>query len=210
MEYLLFLLFSSLLVFSSLSVIFVQDSVKAVFFLIFAFCNGVGLLFLVEAEFLGLLFLVVYLGAIAVLFLFVIIILNLKSETLFKFKSESFFINYYPLFSFILVFFILYFVYLKETLVSLKFDSSLEVPHYCEWVTQIDSSQSLSFFSQTLYTFYFYYFLIAGFVLLVAMLGALGVTSQKNHQFNLFKKQHVHSQLTRDLYAAVFLIKKAK
>jgi Tfp pilus assembly protein PilV len=52
--------------------------------------------------------------------------------------------------------------------------------------------------------------LIAGFVLLVAMLGAIGLTSQKNHQFNLFKKQHVHSQLTRDLYAAVFLIKKAK
>jgi len=208
MEYTLFLLFSSLLVISSISVIFVQDSVKAVFFLIFAFCNGVGLLFLVEAEFLGLLFLVVYLGAIAVLFLFVIIILNLKNETSFKFKAGVSFVNYYPLFGFIIFICYIYFSYLRQNLVPLKFEIFLEAPIYCEWVKMLDSTQSLFLFSQTLYTFYFYYFLIAGFVLLVAILGAISLTSQKNHQINLYKKQHVHSQLTRDLYAAVFLIKK--
>jgi len=48
MEFFLFLFFSTILLFSSLNVIFVNNSVQAVFFLIFAFCNGVGLLFLVE------------------------------------------------------------------------------------------------------------------------------------------------------------------
>ena len=208
MEYTLFLFFSILLIFSSLCVVFVQDSVQAVFFLIFAFCNAVGLLFLIEAEFLGLLFLVVYVGAIAVLFLFVIIILNLKTEMSFKFKTKYLYIDYYPISIFLVVFFFINFYFLKKNLFTFKTESLIEEPTYLEWIYQMDSIQSIDMFGQTLYTFYFYYLLISGFVLLVSIIGAIALTSQKNQQVDFKKKQHIASQLTRDSLSAVYLVKR--
>lgn len=210
MEYFFFLFFSILLLFSSLNVIFVQDSVQAVFFLIFAFCNAVGLLFLLEAEFLGLLFLVVYVGAIAVLFIFVIIILNLKIEISYKFKTKNFYIDYYPIAIFFIIFFFINFFFLKENLYFFKKKIIIEEPNYFEWIFQIDSVSSINIFAQTLYTFYFYYLLISGFILLVAIVGAISLTSQKNHQIDFNKKQHIFKQLTRDSKTAVYLIKQKK
>lgn len=207
MEYTLFLFFSILLISASLCVIFIQDSVQAVFFLIFAFCNAVGLLFLIEAEFIGLLFLVVYVGAIAVLFLFVIIILNLKAEISFKFQTKNLYVDYYPISIFLVIFFFTNFYFLKKSLLTFKVESFLEEPNYLEWVYQVDNIQSLTIFGQTLYTFYFYYLLISGFVLLVSIIGAIALTSQKNQQLNFDKKQHVSSQLARDSIAAVYLVK---
>jgi len=207
MEYTLFLFFSILLISASLCVIFIQDSVQAVFFLIFAFCNAVGLLFLIEAEFIGLLFLVVYVGAIAVLFLFVIIILNLKAEISFKFQTKNLYVDYYPISIFLVIFFFTNFYFLKKSLLTFKVESFLEEPNYLEWVYQVDNIQSITIFGQTLYTFYFYYLLISGFVLLVSIIGAIALTSQKNQQLNFDKKQHVSSQLARDSIAAVYLVK---
>ena len=207
MEYTLFLFFSILLISASLCVIFIQDSVQAVFFLIFAFCNAVGLLFLIEAEFIGLLFLVVYVGAIAVLFLFVIIILNLKAEIAFKFQTKNLYVDYYPISIFLVIFFFTNFYFLKKSLLTFKVESFLEEPNYLEWVYQVDNIQSITIFGQTLYTFYFYYLLISGFVLLVSIIGAIALTSQKNQQLNFDKKQHVSSQLARDSIAAVYLVK---
>jgi len=207
MEYFLFLFFSIFLVLSSLSVTFIHDSVQAVFFLIFAFCNAVGLLFLVEAEFLGLLFLVGYVGAIAVLFLFVIIILNLKTEISFKFKTKYLYLDYYPILLFLLFFFFLNFFFLKKNLLTFKIEAIFEEPNYLEWVLQMDSIQSLNIFGQSLYTFYFYYLLISGFVLLVSIIGAIALTSQKNHRIFFERKQHTFLQLTRDSFSAVYLIK---
>jgi len=207
MEYTLFLFFSILLISASLCVIFIQDSVQAVFFLIFAFCNAVGLLFLIEAEFIGLLFLVVYVGAIAVLFLFVIMILNLKAEISFKFQTKNLYVDYYPISIFLVIFFFTNFYFLKKSLLTFKVESFLEEPNYLEWVYQVDNIQSITIFGQTLYTFYFYYLLISGFVLLVSIIGAIALTSQKNQQLNFDKKQHVSSQLARDSIAAVYLVK---
>ena len=59
-------------------VISARNPVHSVLFLILVFCNAAGLLILLEAEFLALLFIVVYVGAIAVLFLFVVMMLNVK------------------------------------------------------------------------------------------------------------------------------------
>lgn len=207
MEFFLFLFFSTILLFSSLNVIFVKNSVQAVFFLIFAFCNGVGLLFLVEIEFIALLFLVVYVGAIAVLFLFVIIILNLKSDINLKFDTTKSIQQYYPI-SFFIIFFIFFnFFTIRDILTSFNF-STISKPQYLEYIYHIDSIQSLNFFAQTLYTFYFFYFLLAGFILLVAILGAISLTSQKNNLVSFKKKQQIFSQLTRDVYSSVFLVKR--
>jgi NADH-quinone oxidoreductase subunit J len=77
-ELVLFYLFSSLAVISSLMVIRSENPVHSVLFLILAFFNASGLLLLLEVEFLAMLFIIVYVGAVAVLFLFVVMMLNIK------------------------------------------------------------------------------------------------------------------------------------
>ena len=96
---------------------------------------------------------------------------------------------------------------MKKSLLTFKVENFLEEPNYLEWVYQVDNIQSITIFGQTLYTFYFYYLLISGFVLLVSIIGAIALTSQKNQQLNFDKKQHVSSQLARDSIAAVYLVK---
>ena len=77
-EILLFYIFSSIAIVSSLMLISARNPVHSVLFLVLVFCNAAGLLILLETEFLAMLFLVVYVGAIAVLFLFVVMMLNVR------------------------------------------------------------------------------------------------------------------------------------
>jgi NADH-quinone oxidoreductase subunit J len=74
----LFYFFAGLTLISSIMVIGSRNPVHSVLFLILAFCNSAGLLLLLEIEFLAMIFIVVYVGAIAVLFLFVVMMLNIK------------------------------------------------------------------------------------------------------------------------------------
>ena len=75
---LLFSLFSSIALISGVMVITARNPVHSVLFLILVFCNAAGLLILLELDFFAMIFLVVYVGAIAVLFLFVVMMLNIK------------------------------------------------------------------------------------------------------------------------------------
>ena len=74
----LFYFFSGVALLSGIMVISSRNPVHSVLFLILAFCNVAGLLILMEAEFLAMIFIVVYVGAIAVLFLFVVMMLDIK------------------------------------------------------------------------------------------------------------------------------------
>ena len=67
-----------LLLFSSVFVLISENPVHSVLFLILTFCNAAAILLLLNVEFLGLIFIIVYVGAIAVLFLFVVMMLNVK------------------------------------------------------------------------------------------------------------------------------------
>ena len=77
-EYILFIIFSLLTIFSSIMVVNSTNPVHSVLFLILAFCNSAAIILSMGVEFLGLVFIVVYVGAIAVLFLFVVMMLNVK------------------------------------------------------------------------------------------------------------------------------------
>ena len=77
-DHLLFYLFSSVAILSGIMVIRARNPVHSVLFLIFVFCNVAGLLILLGLDFFAMIFLVVYVGAIAVLFLFVVMMLNIK------------------------------------------------------------------------------------------------------------------------------------
>ena len=79
---LFFYLFATLMVLSCLLVITSRNPVHAVLWLIFAFCNGSGLMILIGAEFIAMMLIIIYVGAVAVLFLFVIMMLDIKSTEL--------------------------------------------------------------------------------------------------------------------------------
>lgn len=221
MEFGLFYLFSSVVLVSGLMVISARNPVHNVLFLVLTFCNATGLLLLLEVEFMALIFIVVYVGAIAVLFLFVVMMLNIKENPpLFGLGSTGEVFRYLPVGVLLsLVFLGEIFMVLKNALVSLENEVGLNLPHYVVWIRLIDGSgrsgSNLETLGQVLYTYYFYYFLVAGFILLVAMIGAIVLTLQSKPSLYrpsggfhsiVVKRQQIHQQMSRDPVNAVFLV----
>lgn len=194
----LFYFLSFLLVFSAILVISAQNPVHSVFFLVLVFFTSAFLLFLLEVEFISLLFVLVYVGAIAVLFLFVVMMLDIKIT-----KYEKDLLFYLPIGGFLgIIFFLEVFLSLRENLVPLFPSSGREI--YTNWLGIVDSLTNLDVLGQILYTYYFFYFLIAGIILLVAMVGAivltLNFTQKAKHQF-------VFRQILREKKNSIYLIK---
>ncbi len=170
MNIIAFYIISSITVLSCLSVVFSSNPVHSVLFLIFTFFN-VSILFLFSnAEFLAMTLIIVYVGAVAVLFLFVVMMLNIN-EVLIK---EGF-LKYFP-FGFILItiFILELFFVFKD--ITLKNTSS--------------SKMNIS-----VYTDFFIVFQISGFLLLVAMIGAIVLA--KNENLNI-KSQKIIYQKSLD------------
>ncbi len=205
MEFYLFCFFSFFLILCCFFVCFIATPINAVFYLVLAFCNAIGLLLLVEAEFLAILFLIVYVGAIAVLFLFVIIMLNLKDSIL----KEASSINVFYFFFLTLCMLGFFFSFFFQHAPIVKSANSAPLTFYNEWIFSLDNLTNISLFGQVLYTYFAFYFLVAGFILLVAMVSAVALTSQKRFvsQKNS-RKQLVHLQLSRSANNAVFLLSK--
>jgi NADH-quinone oxidoreductase subunit J len=159
--------FSFLLLLSSIFVFISKNPVHSVLFLILAFCNASGILFLFNAEFLGLVFIIIYVGAIAVLFLFVVMMLNVK-----VYSSDEF--SYLPfifLGGFVLV--IQVFLVLEKAFSNSIFWST-SLPYNFE--NFLDPLTSIDVIGQSLYNYYLLCFLLAGLILLVAMIGAIILT----------------------------------
>jgi NADH-quinone oxidoreductase subunit J len=143
-----------------------NNPVYAVLFLILIFFCSSGILILFEIEFLGLLFMIIYVGAIAVLFLFIVMMLDLKNSS--KIYLSKFYNILFILFSFI-VFSLIYF-----SNFLLFFDKYLILEN--STILFLDSLSNISVFGQCLYNYYIFCFVIAGLVLLVSMLGAISLT----------------------------------
>lgn len=194
----LFSFLSFLLVFSAILVISAQNPVHSVFFLVLVFFTSAFLLFLLEVEFVSLLFVLVYVGAIAVLFLFVVMMLDIKIT-----KYEKDLLFYIPIGGFLgVIFFLEVFLSLQENLVPFLPSSGREI--YTDWLSVIDSMTNINVLGQILYTYYFFYFLIAGIILLLAMVGAivltLNFTQKAKHQF-------VFRQILREKKNSMYLVK---
>ena len=93
---LFFYFFSFILLTSSLLTVFSQNSIHSVLFLVLSFVSSASLLFLLECEYVSLIFIIIYVGAIAVLFLFVVMMLDVKTV-----YSTKDFLKYFPFGSFI-------------------------------------------------------------------------------------------------------------
>jgi NADH-quinone oxidoreductase subunit J len=189
---LLFYLFSIFLVISAFMVIFSQHSVFSLLFLVASFIFSAFLLFLLECEFLALLFIVVYVGAIAVLFLFSIMMLESKLDNLSKNS-----VKYVPVgfvFSFSLLIPLLYEI-------SLHFENNYEINHfylntYQNWYDLIDSVSDVEVYGQILYSYYVLQFLISGLILLLIIVGAVYLTNNFAVQYTT--NQSSFKQLSRN------------
>lgn len=192
---LFFYLFAGVCVASAVMVIASRNPVHSVLFLILAFVNAAGLFILMGAEFLAMILVVVYVGAVAVLFLFVIMMLDVDFAEL-----RQGFLNYLPFGMVIGA------IFLAELLlvaggwvINPNVTRTLGSPI----PTDISNTQALGL---VLYTKYIHYFQIAGIVLLVAMIGAIVLTLR--HKPNV-RRQNISVQNARTKAGAMEVVKVA-
>jgi NADH-quinone oxidoreductase subunit J len=180
---LFFYLFAAICVASAVMVIVARNPVHSVLFLILAFVNASGLFILMGAEFLGMMLIVVYVGAVAVLFLFVIMMLDVDFVEL-----REGFIQYLPIgivIGGIFMFELLLVVGAWVINPSVTKTIAAAIP------ANVSNTEALGL---VLYTKYIHYFQLAGMVLLVAMIGAIVLTLR--HKANV-KRQNINVQNAR-------------
>ena len=163
LQALAFYLFSAILVASAIMVIAARNPVHSVLFLILAFFNAAGLFVLLGAEFLAMILVVVYVGAVAVLFLFVVMMLDIDFAEL---KKGA--LQYLPFGGLIGLILVAELVMAGSVWVA---GPKSALAH----ATPPDVTNTVAL-GRILYTDYVYYFQIAGLVLLVAMIGAIVLT----------------------------------
>ncbi|MBZ9935091.1 NADH-quinone oxidoreductase subunit J [Mesorhizobium sp. BR1-1-16] len=182
---LFFYLFSAITIASGLMVVSARNPVHSVLFLILAFFNAAGLFVLLGAEFLAMLLVVVYVGAVAVLFLFVVMMLDVDFVEL-----RQGFLQYLPVGALVGI------VLLAELLIGLSgwtfapeaiATATSPIPNPAE----VSNTAAIG---HLLYTHYIFFFQVAGFVLLVAMIGAIVLTLR--HKPNV-KRQVIADQVSR-------------
>jgi NADH-quinone oxidoreductase subunit J len=182
---LFFYLFATVCIASAFMVIAAKNPVHSVLFLILAFVNASGLFLLLGAEFLAMMLIVVYVGAVAVLFLFVVMMLDVDFAEL-----RSGFLQYLPVGGLVGA------VFLAEILLVVGgWTIGSGVPRVIASPTpppvDISNTEAIGL---VLYTRYLYYFQAAGLVLLVAMIGAIVLTLR--HRENV-KRQDIGEQVAR-------------
>ncbi|MDD9909827.1 MAG: NADH-quinone oxidoreductase subunit J [Ahrensia sp.] len=190
---LFFYLFSAICVASAFMVIASRNPVHSVLFLILAFFNAAGLFMLMGAEFLALILIVVYVGAVAVLFLFVVMMLDVDFAEL-----RQGVLQYLPIGGVIGI------VLLVELVLVL---GGLSItPEGADLVVQpipdMAETSNIQAIGDLLYTKYVFFFQMAGLILLVAMIGAIVLTL--SHRSDV-KRQNTATQIGRDPATAVTL-----
>lgn len=177
--------FAAVTVASAVMVISVRNPVHSVLFLILAFFNAAGLFVLIGAEFIAMILVVVYVGAVAVLFLFVVMMLDIGFSQL-----REGFMQYLPIGGLVgLILFIELIMVAGSWLLLPKMEKVRGFPS--PPIEQLTNTHAIG---KILYTDYIYFFQGAGLVLLVAMIGAIVLTLRKREGV---KKQKISEQVSR-------------
>ena len=183
-----FFLFSAFLVTTCIFVIFSKNPVNSVLFLVLAFLNSTFLFILIGAEFVGIILAIVYIGAVAILFLFVVMMLDIQKVTLMLNIKK-----YVPIavvFASIILAEIIYLTVYKTT----KVNPDIIIKH----------ENNTEQIGDVLYTKYFIDFQLSGIVLLLAMIGAIVLT----HVYRpSIKRQNIDKQNTTSSTNRVQLVK---
>lgn len=182
-----------LVLFSAIMVIVAQNPLHSVLFLVSSFLMSSILLFIFENEFLALFFLIIYLGAIAILFLFVVMMLDIK------FKDLQVSRLYFPAGIFIgtVVLIEVYGSFTKIFSKNTNFSNS-EHNIYFNWYDSVDSINDLQVLGQIFYTHYVLQILMAGLILYVAVIGVAFLTVRSAYEKSLKRDQSICRQLSRN------------
>jgi NADH-quinone oxidoreductase subunit J len=188
-----FYLFSTLAIASAAFVVLARNPVHAVLFLILTFFNAAGLFVLLNAEFLAMLLVVVYVGAVAVLFLFVVMMLDVDFAEL-----RAGFIKNAPIGALVGG------IVLAELVALFAFRGITVAPGQIAAAAVPADISNTEALGQILYTKYVYFFQTAGMILLVAMIGAIVLTLR--HREGV-KRQSISEQVARGPATAMDVIK---
>jgi len=193
---LFFYFFSTIAVFAATMVIVSRNTVYSVFFLILVFISISILFIMIGAEFLGMIMLIVYVGAVAVLFLFVVMMLNI-TEQLTERSSRKGLINNISVGSIIGV---IIFLELLVVIGGWKYKGTFVPLFTTNLNLDISNTHALG---NILYTDYIHLFQISGMILLVAMIGAITLTFSRRENI---KRQSYFDQIQREKDSAVSLV----
>jgi NADH-quinone oxidoreductase subunit J len=195
LQALAFYVFAAVVVASGAMVVVSRNPVYSVLFLILAFFNAAALFLLIGAEFIAMILVIVYVGAVAVLFLFVVMMLDINLVEL-----REGFLKYLPVGAMIGV------VLLAEILLGLGVlgagsSTMTALNKQGAQVLDIDNTRAIG---RVLYTQYFYLFQVAGIVLLVAMIGAIVLTLRTRPGV---RRQKIGDQINRTKEQSMTVVK---
>lgn len=191
----IFLLLSLMIFLSGLLVIFSKNPVQSVLFLVVVFCLSAQLLVLLEVDFLAMVLIIVYVGAIAVLFLFIVMMLNIRIVELGEILNR-----YFPLAVFVglVIFSEIVFSFYYST-GSHLFNSSLL---YVDWYRSFLSHSNVVSLGLVLYTYFSPFLIISGLLLLLAMISSIMLTLDTSNAAETIypvKKQSISNQIDRPI-----------
>ena len=184
-----FYVFSIIAVISAIMVTVSKNTVHSVFFLILDFISISCLFIMIGAEFLGMIMLIVYVGAVAVLFLFVVMMLNVAQQKNQWFNSEATSSSHIPVG---LIISTIIFFELIIVVGGWKYKPELSNPNTTQISNEISNTHLLG---QVLYTDYIHIFQISGMILLIAMIGAIVLTFRRREGL---KTQSYLKQISRE------------
>ena len=191
-----FYFFSIIAVYSAIMVIASKNTVHSVFFLILDFISISCLFIMIGAEFLGMIMLIVYVGAVAVLFLFVVMMLNVAQQKDEWFKGKIF-TSHIPFGSLISI---IIFLELIIVIGGWKYKPDLIETSSIQIDKNFTNTHALG---NVIYTDYIHLFQLAGLILLVAMIGAIVLTYRKREGV---KRQSYFRQVSREKVEGVTLV----
>ena len=173
-------------------VVITNNPLYSVLYLVSSFLSASFIVFLLENEFLALFLLIIYLGAIAILFLFVVMMLDIKYRDL---QYKKF---YFPMGSLIgIIFFIEVYGALSKTI--FKHTQKINIKShncYLNWYDILDSFTDIQVLGQTFYSHYVFQILVSGLILYIALIGVSFLTIKSS--FNKSKReQFIFRQLSR-------------
>ena len=184
-----FYFFSIIAVISAIMVTVSKNTVHSVFFLILDFISISCLFIMIGAEFLGMIMLIVYVGAVAVLFLFVVMMLNVAQQKNKWFNSEATSSAHIPVG---LIISTIIFFELIIVVGGWKYKPELSNQNTAQISNELSNTHSLG---QVLYTDYIHIFQISGMILLIAMIGAIVLTFRQREGV---KTQSYLKQISRE------------
>ena len=187
-----FYLFATIVIASAAMVIFARNPVHSVMWLILAFFNAAGLMLLAGAEFIAMLLVIVYVGAVAVLFLFVVMMLDIDFAEL-----RAGFVRYLPLGALVAI------ILAAELVFAVGAWQAGGVDLAARAAPAVADTSNIQQIGELLYTRYIFLFEAAGIILLVAMIGAILLTLRHRRDV---KRQNVLEQMWRDPAKAMELI----